>query len=63
MSSKSKNERKKNQYVVIQLTTGEGPCKIIPADDLYPAIYSQVYGPSPRNQCEKWVAENCASAS
>ncbi len=49
----------KSQYIVIRLTTGEGPCKIIREDELYAAIYSQVYGPASRDECEKWVAGSC----
>ena len=49
----------KSQYIVIRLTTGEGSCKIIREDEIYAAIYSQVYGPASRDECEKWVAGNC----
>lgn len=50
-------------YVVIALTASTGKkqedCKVIPSGDVYPAIYSQVYGPASQQDCEKWAASNC----
>jgi hypothetical protein len=50
-------------YIVIALTAGTGKkhedCKVIPSGDVYPAIYSQVYGPAGQQDCEKWAASNC----
>lgn len=53
------NRQPKKQYIVIQLISGEGHCKIIPEDNNYPEIYSQVYGPASRSECKRWVEENC----
>ena len=50
-------------YVVIALTGTTGKkyhdCKVIPHGDVYAAIYSQVFGPASRKDCEKWSASNC----
>lgn len=48
------------QYIVISLTGAKHMgCLVIPADQLYPAIYTKVYGPAPKAKCEAWVADNC----
>lgn len=62
-----KSEEKLRGYVVISKTLEaaskyEG-CKVIPHDDLYPAIYRQVYGPASKRDCEKWVNSNCSKSS
>ena len=53
-------------YIVIALTASTGKkyedCKAIPQGDIYPAIYSQVFGPASQKDCEKWVAANCGKA-
>ena len=50
-------------YIVIALTASTGKkyddCKVIPHGDLFPAIYSQVFGPASQKDCEKWMAANC----
>lgn len=52
-------------YVVIS-TTLEGKdykgCKVIPAGDVYPAIYRQVFGPAGEKDCKQWVAKNCGKS-
>ena len=52
-------------YVVIALTGSTGKkhegCRVIPYGDVYPAIYSQVYGPASKRDCEKWMKSNCGS--
>ena len=54
-------------FIVISMTLEEAKkfegCKVIPYGDVYPAIYRQVYGPSSRRGCEKWVAANCAQSN
>jgi hypothetical protein len=51
------------QYIVIALTVSAGDkhegCRVLEEGSIYPAIYSQFYGPASREECEKWVAENC----
>jgi len=38
-------------------------CKVIPAGDVYPAIYRQVFGPASEKDCKQWVAKNCNKSS
>lgn len=54
---------KGEQFIVIALTGSSGDkyrgCRVIPEGNPYPAIYSQVFGPASREECAKWVEENC----
>ena len=51
------------QYIVIARTGASGSkrsgCRILEADAVYAAIYSKVFGPASRGQCEKFVRDNC----
>ena len=51
------------KYIVIALTgVGEGKhlgCSVLPEGSLFPAIYSQVFGPASRAECEQYVSANC----
>lgn len=51
-------------YVVIALTGSTGKkqegCRVIPHGEIYPAIYSQVFGPASQRDCEKWMQSNCS---
>ena len=58
MSSNSQTSNKA-RYVVIQLTGGVGPCKIVAEGEVYLAIYSEVYGPASYAECEAWIAQYC----
>ena len=53
-------------YIVIALTASTGKkyedCKVIPHGDVYPAIYSQVFGPASQKDCEKWMHANCSKS-
>jgi hypothetical protein len=53
-------------YIVIALTASTGKkyedCKVIPLGDLFPAIYTQVFGPASQKDCEKWTASNCGKS-
>lgn len=53
-------------YIVIALTAGAGKkhedCKVIPHGDVYPAIYTQVFGPASQRDCEKWKNANCGKS-
>ena len=53
-------------YIVIALAASTGKkyedCKVIPHGDIYPAIYSQVYGPASQKDCEKWQHANCGKS-
>lgn len=51
------------QFIVIALTGTGGTkhqgCSVLPEGSPYPAIYSQVFGPASRGECEVWQADNC----
>ena len=53
-------------YIVIALTASTGKkyedCKVIAQGDVFPAIYSQVFGPASQKDCEKWTAANCGKS-
>ena len=53
-------------YIVIALSASTGKkhedCKVIPNGDVYPAIYTQVFGPASQRDCEKWVNANCGKS-
>lgn len=34
-------------------------CSVIPSDAKYPNIYSSVYGPASKDDCEQWRQNNC----
>jgi hypothetical protein len=63
--SESDTERQR-AYIVIALTASTGKkyedCRVIPHGDLYPAIYSQVFGPASQRECEKWKHANCGKS-
>ncbi|HEY0151551.1 MAG TPA: hypothetical protein VGB92_06115 [Longimicrobium sp.] len=52
-----------DRFIVIALTGSEGEkhqgCKTLPENAIYPRIYSQVFGPASREECERWTAEKC----
>ncbi len=52
-----------NRFIVIAALDRDEPpyheCQIIKADDVYPQIYKQVFGPANRKRCEDFVKENC----
>lgn len=59
-------ETERGKFVVIALVASAGDkykgCSIIPENAPYLMIYTKVFGPTSRSECEKWVAENCAAA-
>jgi hypothetical protein len=59
----NKSDERLKGYIVIALTASTGKkyedCKVIANGDVYPAIYSQVFGPASQKDCEKWKAANC----
>jgi hypothetical protein len=59
----NKDDERLRGYIVIALTASTGKkyqdCKVIPSGDLFPAIYSQVFGPASQKDCEQWTARNC----
>jgi hypothetical protein len=61
-----KHDDRLKGYIVIALTTSTGKkyddCKVIAHGDVYPAIYSQVFGPASQKDCEKWTAANCGKS-
>lgn len=62
------SEERERAYIVIALTgsgekkKGYEGCRVIPHGEVYPAIYTQVYGPESRRDCEKWAAKNCSKS-
>ncbi len=60
---KAQVQQEPEQYRVIALnaSVGEGyqGCSVIPADAYYPAIYSSVFGPFVKAECDKWLMGNC----
>jgi hypothetical protein len=52
-----------DQFIVIALTASEDEkhkgCKVVGEHSPYPAIYSRVFGPASRGECERWASENC----
>jgi hypothetical protein len=61
-----KKDERLRGYIVIALTASTGKkyedCKVILHGDVYPAIYSQVFGPASQKDCEKWTAANCGKS-
>ena len=61
-----KHDERLKGYIVIALTASTGKkyedCKVIPHGDVFPAIYSQVFGPASQKDCEKWAAANCGKS-
>jgi hypothetical protein len=54
-------DKSKAQFIVLQLTGGiipDGPYSIVPADTVYPAIYTKVYGPATYAKCDQWIREH-----
>lgn len=53
------------EYRVIALTAslqgGSVGCSVIPADAPYSAIYTSVYGPASKADCETWLNTHCVS--
>jgi hypothetical protein len=54
---------KQTRFIVIAPTggpdTGHGGCRILPEVAIYPAIYSQVFGPDTLVACRDYVLANC----
>jgi hypothetical protein len=61
-----KKDERLRGYIVIALTASTGKkyedCKVIPHGDVFPAIYSQVFGPASQKDCQKWTAANCGKS-
>lgn len=58
-------EGEPKQWDVIALTVSSGGnergCSIVPSGAPYPAIYSRVFGPASKEECEKWRKDNCTA--
>ena len=50
------------EFIVIALTGTLTQCSILPKDAIYPAIYTQVFGPATRAECQEWIKDNCGGA-
>lgn len=49
------------EYIVIALTGTTSGCSILPKGALYPAIYTQVFGPAAFAECRDWVTTNATA--
>lgn len=62
-----RSDERQMAYIVIALTASAGKkyedCRVIPHGEIYPAIYSQVFGPASQRECEKWKNANCDKAT
>ena len=47
------------EFAVFARVDEKGQCIVEEADAILPAIYSRVYGPASREECETWQAMNC----
>jgi hypothetical protein len=51
------------RFIVVALTGSSGSkhqgCSVVRDGDPYLAIYSQVFGPASRGECEAWISDNC----
>jgi hypothetical protein len=56
-----KEEPKDYRVIALTRITTEAltGCSIIPSDAKYPNIYSSVYGPASKEECEQWREMNC----
>jgi len=65
--AKAEVQQEPEQYRVIAQTASTGDdyqgCSVIPADAFYIAIYSSVFGPATKAECDKWVMENCVKTN
>lgn len=61
-----KDDERLRAYIVIALTASAGKkyegCRVIPHGEIYPATYSQVFGPASQKDCEKWQHANCGKS-
>lgn len=61
-----KDDERLRGYIVIALSGSTDKkfedCKVIPHGEIYPTIYSQVYGPASQKDCEKWQHANCGKS-
>ena len=48
-------------HVVVRPVGGDKNfgCKVVPYGAILPAIYTTIYGPATKADCERWMAENC----
>jgi len=53
---------KEQKYIVVRNLNNDSDCRVFPENATYPAIYSKVYGPASKADCDKYVAENCGTA-
>jgi hypothetical protein len=55
------------QFRVIALVSSIGGkyhgCKVIPANNVYPAIYMSVFGPAAKPRCDAFVKRRCGGAT
>ena len=49
----------KTYIVIASSSSPRQQCQVISKDAQYAAIFSRVYGPQTKENCESWVAKNC----
>ena len=52
-----------SKFIVIALTQTARDCKVIPDSNLYAAIYTRMFGPASRAECDAWVRDHCSEAA
>jgi hypothetical protein len=61
-----KDDERLRPSIVIALTESTGKkyedCRVILHGEIYPTIYSQVFGPASQKECEKWQHANCGKS-
>ena len=53
----------KNYIVIASTSSPRQQCQVISKDAQYAAIFSRVHGPQTKENCEKWIADNCPRKS
>jgi hypothetical protein len=47
------------RFIVIRPAGSTTDCEVIPEGSYYLTIYLRVFGPSTRDECQRWVDANC----
>lgn len=58
-------EAREREYRVASRVNGgkkHEDCIVYGPDEVIPATHRNVFGPSTRQECERWAAENCESS-
>ena len=61
--AEAKIQKTSGEYRVIALAVSSDDhqgCSVIPADAPFLAIYSSVFGPKSKKECDEWLEKNCS---